>query len=66
MPRLSGVEAVGEIRRRRADVPVLVMSGYSEELLPESLSELRLAGFVEKPFTATDLLAAVQKAVEGR
>lgn len=64
MPRRSGVEALTEIRRLRHDVPALLMSGYNEDLLALSLSELNLAGFVQKPFTANDLLGALRRAVE--
>jgi PAS domain S-box-containing protein len=63
MPRCDGMETLHEIRRIRPDTPVLLISGHgSGELLDQFATE-RLAGIVQKPFTAAALHEALQHAL---
>jgi len=55
MPEMGGVEAYHSLRSLGYDVPVLFMSGYTEERL-KNLSELKNASLLRKPFTMKDLL----------
>ena len=64
MPGLSGVELLNEIRDRRPDLPILLMTGGSPE--PERTSralELGASGIVYKPFSHADLIDAVRAAL---
>ena len=55
MPHLNGEEAFRELRRIRADVPVLLMSGYNEQDLTSRFLGKGLDGFLQKPFKPDDL-----------
>jgi two-component system cell cycle sensor histidine kinase/response regulator CckA len=55
MPRMNGEETVREIRRVRADVPVVLTSGYGEIEATRRFAGRRLSGFLEKPFTPVQL-----------
>ena len=59
MPNLDGVEALREIRAIRAETPVLLCSGFSDEGLSERLRGLPVAGFLKKPFQAADVTGKV-------
>ncbi len=66
MPRMSGVEALREIRRIRRDVPVILSSGYSEA---DAIDHFRfggeeLAGFIQKPYAAAGLVDKLRQALE--
>jgi PAS domain S-box-containing protein len=65
MPRLSGLEALRELRRLRPGVPVVLMSGYSEQDIRTRCAGQEPTAFLQKPFFAEHLLAAVQRALEG-
>jgi two-component system cell cycle sensor histidine kinase/response regulator CckA len=65
MPRLGGLEALAEIRRVSADVPVLLMSGYTREDVTSRFPDQLWAGFIQKPFRLNDLLMAVRLALNG-
>ena len=66
MPRLDGLEAFRELRSLRADVPVVLMSGYDDTDTASAFSgEDPPAQFVKKPFQLSGLLAAVEAAIEG-
>ena len=59
MPRLDGAEMLQELRRREPQLPVLVMSGYSEEDMIARCAGLFANGFVQKPFDARDLVGRI-------
>jgi len=64
MPRMGGEEAFAEMRGIRADVPVILSSGYNKEVVAEEISAKGLAGFVQKPYVL-ETLAHVLKKVLG-
>ncbi len=66
MPQLSGAQVFGELRRIRPDVPVVLMSGYSEADIASSFHPRDLAGFLQKPFTPADLRSRLQQALRQR
>jgi PAS domain S-box-containing protein len=63
MPRMDGVEVLRELRRRQPDVPVLVMSGYSELEVSQRFAGMGASGFIQKPFHARDLIARLWELV---
>jgi len=63
MPRCDGMETLHEIRRIRADTPVLLISGHGSGELLEQFAKERLAGIVQKPFTTPALHEALQRAL---
>ncbi len=66
MPHLDGQQAYAELRRLRADVRVVLMSGFSEEEAVSQFTGKGLAGFLQKPFQHEDLSAALRAALERR
>jgi CheY-like chemotaxis protein len=61
MPRKSGDEVLRELRAMRADLPVVVMSGYDRHDLMERFRDAPPTGFLKKPFASEALIAAVKK-----
>jgi two-component system cell cycle sensor histidine kinase/response regulator CckA len=55
MPDLSGDQVLEELRRRRADLEVLVCSGYSEDEMQQRFSSRDMASFLQKPYTRNAL-----------
>ncbi len=64
MPRLGGTEALAEIHRRRPQVPVILMSGYSDHAVASPIARERLAGFLAKPFDVAAFTAALRQALQ--
>ena len=56
MPHMNGEETFRELRKVRPDVPVVLMSGFSEEDSVERFAGRELAGFVPKPFDRDSLV----------
>jgi PAS domain S-box-containing protein len=61
MPQMSGIEALRRIRALGSNVPVLLSSGY--DLGRSGVDPREFDGFLEKPYSAEDLLDAVERAM---
>jgi signal transduction histidine kinase len=59
MPRMSGEEAYREISTLRAEVPVVLSSGYNEVEATRRLVGRGRVAFIQKPYTLRELLAQV-------
>jgi len=62
MPQRTGLELVREIRRIRADIPVILATGYSEMVTDERLADAAIVDVLTKPFTMQSLSKAVKLA----
>ena len=61
MPRMNGDEVFGEMQRMAPEIPVVLMSGYSQQEATAALKEKGLAGFLSKPFSVREALAVVHR-----
>ena len=50
MPRMSGAETFAEMRKVRANIRVVLTSGYNEQDAVERFAGKGLAGFIQKPY----------------
>lgn len=63
MPGVSGVKFIEQLRSRRADVAILIMTGNEGDfVLPDTLRHF-IRGVITKPCEATALILAVSKAL---
>ena len=65
MPGMSGVELVKALRALRPDLPVVFSSGYDARALAESASSDAKTSFLQKPYSARDMLNSVRNALSG-
>jgi two-component system, cell cycle sensor histidine kinase and response regulator CckA len=61
MPVMSGEEALYEIRLIRPDIKVVLSSGFNEAEAIQRFAGKKLAGFLQKPYTARLLAETVQQ-----
>jgi CheY-like chemotaxis protein len=64
MPHLGGEDVFRKLRLTHSALPVIIVSGYSEQEVSPSFAGKGLAGFVQKPYKPQELLAAVAAALE--
>ncbi len=64
MPVMGGHQAFELIREIRLGVPIIISSGYDEESAREKLGLEAVARFVQKPYSSTKLVAAIQAAMQ--
>jgi CheY-like chemotaxis protein len=66
MPDGEGIETIRQMRKDAPEIPILAMSGASNRLLYlRAAGGLGASALLEKPFTPKDLLAAVNRLLEG-
>ena len=63
MPGMSGVELMKDLHTLCPDLPVVLSSGYDARALAESASSDSNTSFLQKPYSARDLLNSVRNAL---
>ena len=63
MPKLSGQQVHAQLVAMRPDIPVVIMSGYSEQEVSDRFAGVRLAGTLAKPIAAETLVATLHAAI---
>jgi PAS domain S-box-containing protein len=61
MPQLTGLQLIEEIRRIRADMPVILCSGYTDFLDRMNISDLGIQELIHKPISRRTIAAAVRR-----
>ncbi|HEU4681804.1 MAG TPA: response regulator [Gemmatimonadales bacterium] len=66
MPRMGGAETLRRLRALRPELPVLMMSGYTEQSVSPQFGDSGPGptGFLQKPFLAEDLIAVLRRFAE--
>jgi two-component system CheB/CheR fusion protein len=64
MPVMHGGEVLRAIREIRPEIPVVLSSGYTEAEAVKRFEDLRLSGFLQKPYTATVLARKLKQALD--
>ncbi len=63
MPGMDGLALIREAKRFKADLPVLIITGFSTESSAIEAVNLGVAGYLTKPFRVPQVLAAAAKAL---
>lgn len=64
MPKLDGLGCVRALKRSFPNLPVILSSGYAQEDVTRRLGDLRLDGFVSKPYEAERLERELARVVD--
>lgn len=65
MPGRTGLQLATEVKNVRPDMPVVLITGFSEAVTPERLRGDGVNALVPKPFAGPTLAAAVRQALDG-
>jgi excisionase family DNA binding protein len=63
MPGLDGLSLIREAKRLKADLPVIIITGFSTESSAIEAVNLGVAGYLTKPFRVPQVLAAAARAL---
>lgn len=63
MPGVDGLAVIREARRMKADMPVIIITGFSTESSAIEAVNLGVSGYLTKPFRVPRVLAAAAKAL---
>ncbi len=63
MPGVDGLTVIREARRLKADIPVIIITGFSTEASAIEAVNLGVSGYLTKPFRVPRVLAVAAKAL---
>jgi FixJ family two-component response regulator len=63
MPGMSGPELYQELKRRERDIPIIFITGQRDETIRARVLKQGAVGFLLKPFSDAELLAAIKTAL---
>ncbi len=66
MPHMTGFDFIRETRSLRADLPVIICSGFQEKEDMEKLADLRIGQLITKPVKMNVLAEAIREVLEKR
>ncbi len=66
MPNMTGEMVANEINKIRPNVPIIICTGFSEQLSEKKIDTLGIKGLLMKPLTISELAKTVRKALDER
>lgn len=66
MPKMTGVKFAKELLNLRADLPIILLSGFSELVTPENAKAMGIREFVKKPVVASELAKTIANVMDGK
>jgi signal transduction histidine kinase/ActR/RegA family two-component response regulator len=64
MPQMTGKEMAAEMLRRRADLPIILCTGFSEIITEEAAKQAGIRAFIMKPIIMQELADAIRSVLD--
>ncbi len=64
MPKITGEKLANEILKIRSDIPIILCTGFRQELTARQLSAIGIKMVIMKPLTVTELAKAVRNVLD--
>jgi signal transduction histidine kinase/ActR/RegA family two-component response regulator len=64
MPKMTGLQLAREIKRIRADIPIIMCTGFSESVNKENFKAMGIDGFLMKPILTNKLAGLVRRLLD--
>lgn len=66
MPKLTGLELAAEIASLRADIPVILCTGFSHKFTEEDAKQAGIHAVIKKPMSKKDVAETVRNVLDGK
>lgn len=66
MPVMAGLTLAKRIKQIRPDIPVIVCTGFSEQINKDNLQDMDIDGFLMKPFRKEESLELIRHLLDNR
>jgi signal transduction histidine kinase/CheY-like chemotaxis protein len=66
MPRMTGADLAREILALRPSLPVILCTGYSEDMTPDLAADIGVRTYLNKPVPLAELSQAIRRILEDR
>jgi len=66
MPNMTGKELVGKLMSIRPDIPIILCTGFSQQIDERTASRMGIRAFVMKPIILSELAQTLRKVFDGK
>jgi|GEM_PF-1920338 len=66
MPSLTGLDLINEVKKIRKEIPVILISGYSDEINPENASQKGVDRFLYKPYSPKQFPKIIRELLDSK
>lgn len=63
VPGMHALQLLARFKELRADIPIILSSGYPESYINNDMSTLGVDGFIAKPFDSKTLIGTLQRVI---
>jgi len=64
MPNMTGIQLAQELKKIRPDLPVILCTGFSDQINAEQSEAMGLQGFVMKPVIKTEIATKIRRVLD--
>ena len=64
MPNMTGKELAGEVMAIRSSMPIILCTGYSEQIKKEEAEAMGIRAFLMKPIIAQDMAKTIREVLD--
>jgi len=64
MPNMSGVQLSQKLLEIRPDIPIIICTGFSEQISEERIKAMGIRGYIMKPVVTSELAKAIRAALD--
>ncbi|MGM0452829.1 MAG: PAS domain-containing hybrid sensor histidine kinase/response regulator [Thermodesulfobacteriota bacterium] len=64
MPNMTGMELARALLKIRADIPIILCTGYSEQVTPEKIENIGIATVMMKPISKKDIAFTLRQTID--
>ena len=64
MPNMAGVELAKEIMKLRADIPIILCTGYSEQIDEKKAMRMGIRAYVMKPIVMSEIANTIREVLD--
>ncbi len=61
MPSMTGVQLCNEIKKIRSDIPVIICTGFSDQINEETSKKLGIQGYMVKPVIKREIAKTIRE-----
>jgi CheY-like chemotaxis protein len=64
MPKMTGTQLASEIKAVRNDIPIIVCTGFSDQINKETSSEFDIQAFITKPVIQKEMAQIIRDVLD--
>jgi PAS domain S-box-containing protein len=64
MPKMTGIELAGALLGIRPNLPIILCTGFSEQIIPETINKAGIQAFMWKPIGRLELARTIRKLLD--